>query len=298
MSFVGCLGPIVFVGGLGSANTFHSISKSTKETYVKHRVIHDNDLVEDCGTDPITLSIEMHFHGPYTIAPSTAITALEAVMAAKIPLPLIVGRIPLGRGMLSLFVIESVDTKMTTFVGSGLAVADPVYQICQRCFHKTDEITLSRDTKVKRAIKRRAFRRFLHGCPPRKKNDTSFGDAINWEWIIQCANDCQAEIHIVSRDADYGITLEKKSYLNDHLWQEFKERVSKRRNIFLHTKLSEALEKFQVKVSAAEKKEETEILQTKPTLPEPDKEIQSLGQLIERAGFRRSSELTGIQLES
>ena len=104
---------------------------------------------------------------------------------------------------------------------------DPVYQICQRCFHKTDEISLLRETKVKRKIVRQAFRRFLFGCPPRKKNDTSIGDAINWEWIVECANACQAEIHIVSRDTDYGITLEEKSYLNDHLRQEFKERVSK-----------------------------------------------------------------------
>jgi hypothetical protein len=141
--------------------------------------------------------------------------------------------------------------------------ADPVYQICQRCFHKADEITLLRETKVKRKIVRQAFRRFLFDCPPRKKNDTSIGDAINWEWIVECANAGQAEIHIVSRDADYGITLEGKSYLNDHLHQEFKERVSKKRNIFLHTKLAEALKQFQVTVSAAEEKEETEILQTK-----------------------------------
>ena len=142
---------------------------------------------------------------------------------------------------------------------------DPVYQICQRCFHKTDEISLLRETKVKRKIVRQAFRRFLFGCPPRKKNDTSIGDAINWEWIVECANACQAEIHIVSRDTDYGITLEEKSYLNDHLRQEFKERVSKKRNIFLHTKLAEALKQFRVTVSQAEEKEETEILQAKPS---------------------------------
>ncbi|SRR6266404_3067976 len=145
--------------------------------------------------------------------------------------------------------------------------SDLVYQICQRCFHKTDNITLSRDTDVKRRIKRQAFRRFIYGCPPRKKDDTSIGDAINWEWIIECANACPSEIHIVSRDADYGITVEGKSYLNDHLWQEFKERVSKKRSVFLHTKLSEALKKFAIAVSSEEEKEETEILQIKPTLP-------------------------------
>jgi hypothetical protein len=61
------------------------------------------------------------------------------------------------------------------------ALNDPVYKICQRCFHKKDKITLLRETKGKRLIVRKAFRRFLYGCPPRKKNDTSIGDAINWE---------------------------------------------------------------------------------------------------------------------
>jgi hypothetical protein len=144
--------------------------------------------------------------------------------------------------------------------------SDPVYKICQRCFHKTDRITLSRVTKTKRQILRRAFRRFLYGCPPRKKNDTSIGDAINWEWIVEVAAACQSEIHIVSRDADYGITFEGRSYLNDHLWQEFKERVSKKRTIFLHSTLSEALKHFNVPVSQAEEKEETEVLQTKAPL--------------------------------
>jgi hypothetical protein len=112
------------MGGLRTTNTFHSISKTNKQTFVKHRVIQTTDLVEATGTDLIELTLEMHFHGPYTLAPSAGITTLESVMAMRIPLPLIVGRVPLGRGALTLFVIEAIDSKMSTFVGSGLAVAD------------------------------------------------------------------------------------------------------------------------------------------------------------------------------
>jgi hypothetical protein len=121
---VGALGPIVFMGGQGSAIGFHSINKVNKTTFVKHRVIQSNDLVESTGIDLIELNMELHFHGPYTLAPSAGIAALEAVMAQKIPLPLIIGRVPVGRALLTLFVIESIDSKMTHFVGSGLAVAD------------------------------------------------------------------------------------------------------------------------------------------------------------------------------
>jgi len=56
--------------------------------------------------------------------------------------------------------------------------SDPVFQVCQRVFKKTDAITLTRESPERRKIKRLALRRFLLGYPPRKKNDTSTGDAI------------------------------------------------------------------------------------------------------------------------
>lgn len=137
---------------------------------------------------------------------------------------------------------------------------DPVYQACQRIFHKTDELVLTRDDKRRLTIRRLAFRRFLHGCPPRKRNDTSIGDALNWEWMVYCANEQNAELVIVSRDSDYGVTFDSKYYVNDHLRQEFSERVSKKRKLLLHGRLSEALKHFQVKVSEKAEKAETELL--------------------------------------
>ena len=109
------------------------------------------------------------------------------------------------------------------------ALHDEVYKACQRIFHKTDQLTLTRDNKVRHQIRRRAFKRFLHGCPPRKPSDTSIGDAFNWEWMIHCANENNAELVIVTRDHDYGVEFEKRVYVNDHLKQEFSERVSKKK---------------------------------------------------------------------
>lgn len=156
------------------------------------------------------------------------------------------------------------------------ALYDPVYKVCQRCFHKDDAITLTRKMKVRFQVRRRAFRRFLLGYPPRKKNDTSIGDALNWEWIIDCAAACSAEIHIVSRDSDYGVIFDDRTYLNDHLLQEFKERVSQKRHIFLHAKLSDALKPFAVAVTPAEEEAEKEITQKtegaeQPVTPEEAK---------------------------
>src|ERR1700745_794565 len=63
------------------------------------------------------------------------------------------------------------------------AAHDPVYKVCQRLFHRDGDLLLPRDNKLEKVIRRKAFRRFLHGYPPRKKNDTSLGDALNWEWM-------------------------------------------------------------------------------------------------------------------
>ena len=138
---------------------------------------------------------------------------------------------------------------------------DPVYQACQRIFHRKSEIVLTRTNKMRHLIRRMAFRRFLHGCPPRKKTDTSIGDAFNWEWMVHCANKNSAELVIVSRDSDYGTSFENESYINDHLRQEFSERVSKKRNLLLFSKLSEALKLFKVEISKQEEEAETELVE-------------------------------------
>jgi hypothetical protein len=140
---------------------------------------------------------------------------------------------------------------------------DPVYQACQRIFHRSDGLVLTRENPIRRRIRRQAFRRFLHGCPPRKRNDTSLGDALNWEWMVHCANARTAELVIVSRDSDYGVTWDNKSYINDHLRQEFSERVSRKRQLLLHTRLSDALKHFAIPVSEKAEAAETDLVASK-----------------------------------
>lgn len=158
--------------------------------------------------------------------------------------------------------VRSLKTRLARVLENP-SVHDPVYQSTQRIFHKDDALVLARDNPIRRQIRRQAFRRFLHGCPPRKKSDTSFGDSFNWEWMIHCANAQNAELVIVSRDADYGISFENKAYINDHLRQEFSERVSKKRKLLLYVRLSEALKHFAIPVTPEEEQAETEILDIK-----------------------------------
>jgi hypothetical protein len=54
---------------------------------------------------------------------------------------------------------------------------------------------------------------------------------------------------IISRDADYGVAIDKKCHLNDRLRQEFKKRVSSRRKVVLFDRLTDGLKYFKVPVS-------------------------------------------------
>lgn len=142
---------------------------------------------------------------------------------------------------------------------------DPVFKAISRVFHrKDDDLILTRDTKddeKRKSVRERAERRFMHGCPPRKSDDTSFGDALNWEWMIDCAKAKDGELVIVSRDADYGSTYDGKSYINDHLWHEFSARVSRKRDLLLYTKLSDALKHFNVTVTQAQVNAEKQLIE-------------------------------------
>ncbi len=111
-------------------------------------------------------------------------------------------------------------------------------------------------------IRTLARKRFVLGYPPRKNEDNSIGDAINWEWVINCAQKSSKDIIIVTRDSDFGAILKGESYLNDWLRQEFKERVSRKRKIFLTDKLALAFKAIKLPVSQAMEDEEARILES------------------------------------
>ena len=159
--------------------------------------------------------------------------------------------------------VESLRKKLVRVIAKP-TLHDPVYKICQRIFHRKDDITLTRSNDLRHVIRRKAFRRFLHGCPPRKRQDVSIGDAFNWEWMVHCATERNAELVIVTRDSDFGITIGDESYINDHLKQEFQERVSKKRKILLCCRLTDALKHFNVKITTKDVQAEADIVYANP----------------------------------
>lgn len=137
---------------------------------------------------------------------------------------------------------------------------DPVYKPIQRLFRASTHVNLSRTNPKRYTIRRLAWKRFILGYPPRKTNDTSTGDAINWEWIVDCAIQQKKNVIIASRDSDYGVTIDDNSYLNDWLHQEFKARASKKRQVVLTSRLAEAFKLMTVQVTAEEEREEENLI--------------------------------------
>jgi len=134
-------------------------------------------------------------------------------------------------------------------------LTDQVYQTVQRLFNDETARNLTRHSPHVGVVKRRAWKRFIEGCPPRKKNDTSIGDAINWEWILCCVKDANKDVIVVSRDGDYGVVVDDHVCANEWLVADIK-RVNKQRQLVVFDTLADALKELKVKVSAEEEREE------------------------------------------
>ena len=152
---------------------------------------------------------------------------------------------------------------------------DPVYQVLETIFQSTSSHVLTRDMPERTAIKRRAWRRFALGYPPRKSSDTSAGDALNWEWMIHCASRLQGRLVIVSRDGDYGVCVNKRYFLNDQLRHEFRQRVGRKSVMYTH-KLSDALKQLAVSVPEEEVKAEAKSLKPPEKPTDSTRELYSL----------------------
>ena len=139
---------------------------------------------------------------------------------------------------------------------------DPVYKALKRLFDGSDHFVIRRDHADRLKIRHLARKRAILGYPPRKDSDQAIGDAVNWEWIIHCANASNVghNIMIVSRDNDYGVTVGNEGFLNDWLRKEFKERISRRRKIALTQKLTLGLKKLDEVVRPEDEQEEERVI--------------------------------------
>ncbi|TGK01812.1 PIN domain-containing protein [Leptospira langatensis] len=135
---------------------------------------------------------------------------------------------------------------------------DSVFTGMNKIFEYQSDLNLNRGNKLKYTVRKLARKRFALGFPPRKDSEISLGDAINWEWIIYCAKEKSADVIIVSRDSDFGISYENHTVINDWLHKEFKERVGYKK-IILSNKLTEGLKFIDVSLSEKAKNFDAEV---------------------------------------
>jgi predicted nucleic acid-binding protein len=178
------------------------------------------------------------------------------------------------------------------------AAHDPVFKVVKKAFSFRSPMNLKFCDAKRDKILERALQRFHRGLPPRKRDDTSLGDAINWEWIVECASGFDVDVVVVSRDGDFGLRFDGKHYLNDWLQQEFRDRVSSKRKVEFTTSLVQALRILAVPVTKAEEDEERRIIaqQAAPATGPPLKVIwdQLLSRLGQKSAFTRSYLLEAV----
>jgi hypothetical protein len=123
---------------------------------------------------------------------------------------------------------------------------DPVLRIVRKLTAKKSDLNLKFATNaVRKEIIDLAFIRHHRNFPPRKEKANSIGDAVNWEWIVHCANERKRDVVVVSDDRDYG-----DESLIQCLSDEFSIRAN--RNAELISALSDALKRLDIKVTTKE----------------------------------------------
>jgi hypothetical protein len=115
---IGLYGPIFFHSGSTGLTTFDEMRKTVSARWGDHPVHLQKPLLEYGGPQLIEIGFRMELIKPFTMDPLAAIIMLEEIMDLAIPLPLIIGMKPMGRGV-SLFVLTQLQHTMKYFYRDG-----------------------------------------------------------------------------------------------------------------------------------------------------------------------------------
>lgn len=195
---------------------------------------------------------------------------------------------------------KAIEEKLVQIIADP-ATYDPVFKTLQPFFRKPSPFNLRNrhpTWEVIREVRDTAAKRYSLGYPPRKHDDTSLGDAVNWEWILRCANGSGRDVIIVSNDGDYGVIRTDGCYLNDYLRLQFNEHVGVKHSerppkITFTNLLSKAFSLVEVPVSEeAVKEEKTRVEHPNALLGH---QFSDIGGTIFPT-FSRAEQLAGISL--
>jgi hypothetical protein len=112
-------GLLVFIPGKNTAFTYKNLSKTNTAVYAQHEILQGVPLLEFTGYKLITVNMTCSFVAGWTIDPSLGVLAFETAMSFPVAQPLMLGDTPIGRGIVSSFVISEVQSKFTRFGTDG-----------------------------------------------------------------------------------------------------------------------------------------------------------------------------------
>jgi hypothetical protein len=129
-------------------------------------------------------------------------------------------------------------------------------KVLDKLFTKIDKIPRTQDLITKAKI------RFDLGNPPGK--DKSYGDAINWETLLETVPD-EEDIYFISSDKDYKSVLDEIK-LNQYLHDEW-NRI-KKSEIFFHTSLTDFIRMHLKTVELKSENEKEELIELLGNTPD------------------------------
>ncbi len=111
----------------------------------------------------------------------------------------------------------------------------------------------------------RAEVRHIKGNPPKKKNDDSYGDSINWESLLEYAD--KDDLVLISKDGDFSEEYTDVAKIRRFLMEEWNAITGKK--IELYNSLGEFINKFAKTKAIKEEviKEEKELTESDPLSP-------------------------------
>jgi hypothetical protein len=248
-------GPLLFI----DTNIFLDFYRATSSANSNLKLL---DRLKQVKESLITShQVEMEFRKNRQNLISEALGKLRFVGPSEIP-GLFVGTNELRELTDAVKIVEEKLNMLRNRLTGALSLptGDPVHKSAIEVFSFESPFNLTPTNEAYSRILRHARRRFSLGYPPRKGKDDSMGDAVNWEWIIECARVGKRSVIIVSRDNDYGLTFDRVRHLNEWLHQEFSERVGGKSKVELTDSLAAALKEAKVRVTKAEEKAEGELI--------------------------------------
>lgn len=183
--------------------------------------------------------------------PNVIAQTLAAINAPTIPVPayLVATRVAtsIEKHQKKIRAQIKVLTERVNRLTKDPAKHDPVLRIVKKLMANKTSLNLKwASDDIHERICDKAILRYHRHFPPRKfKEDRGIGDAINWEWIIHCADAIKRDVLVITEDKDFG-----DEALLDCLSDEFTARTKHKAELV--PKLSEALQRLDVKVTPEE----------------------------------------------